>query len=386
MFRNTYICVMKNLPRNCIHLSTILSKYNIFLNHRIYYHVQNDVITNSYVWKKNNTFDLHTTMIRYNLELWTRQESFILMEKFIDELIGRNLSNHDKMLLKLFIRFDWNGNNLYHHHILELYKRDKLHLFCKYLCNVMFERGYEDKYPFGQQLSISITTNKMQEGLNFKHTIDNTQIANSWKGDKIDFITKPYTLMQILEFNKFKYNFTFFEIKTKKIWTILENKWPTKFYTDWHNNTIVALEFNNTAEQNEQIEYLKDYFDDEQINLLMMTNIDRFTSFREYFYFGLKIFYYLVTRKYYFHCDDHTTIVFLSVIIILRYRNNGSLASFDSNVHPLASYSRRQAWLKKAANINMTLQNDSNLKLDFLKGNRLNLGAGNNDMVVKIGI
>ncbi|ABC74923.1 transcription regulator [Neodiprion abietis nucleopolyhedrovirus] len=383
-FRVEYTTMVSNLPRNCCHIATILSKYGIARDNQIYYKANTDSIVYNFVYRANNTVDLHCTLIRYDLSQFGNMKKFKTMEKFVDELLGKNLTNHEKQILKFFIRSDMNSKFEHANNIVSLYEHNKLKSFTKYLCNTMFERGYENKYPFGQQLSIYVTTNKMQEGLNFKHSNYDSQIVNSWKGDKICSVTKPYSLMQILEFNKFKYNFTFFEIKNKHIWTLIKDLWFDKTYMDWKNNNIIAVEFANAAEQECHFATLKPYFEKKEINLLMMTNFNKYDSFINNFYFALKIFYYLVTRKYYFDYDDITTIQFLSIITIIRIRNKNSLASFNSNIHPLAAYSRRQSWLKKAANQHTKICNDSNLKLDFLKGCRLNLGAGDNDLVIKI--
>ncbi|AAQ99076.1 unknown [Neodiprion lecontei nucleopolyhedrovirus] len=383
-FRVEYNTLVSNLPRNCCHIASILCKYAIVRDNQIYYKADTDSIVYNFVYRANNTVDMHCTLIRYDLSYFKTINSFQIMENFVDELLGKNLNDHEKKILKFFIRSDMNSKFEHADNVVNLYKRRKLKSFTKYLCNTVFERGYENKYPFGQQFSIYVTTNKMQEGLNFKHSNYDSQIVNSWKGDKICSVTKPHSLMQILEFNKFKYNFTFFEIKNEHMWTLIKDLWPDKTYMDWNNNNIIAVEFSNVGEQENHFATLKPYFDKKEINLLMMTNFYKHDVFLNNFYFALKIFYYLVTRKYYFDYDDITTIKFLSIITIIRIRNKNSLASFNPNVHPLAAYSRRQSWLKKAASQHTKICNDFNLKLDFLKGCRLNLGAGDNDLVIKI--
>ena len=110
---------------------------------------------------------LDVTFVRFyleNVDQCTPDDLEVFVEH--SRLVGVRSPEDRKLLLILLKNLWFKGDFKRLRKFVQLSDYTKV---LKFVENCLWERGYEDFYTLGQQLSIRMTTNLIQSGLDFKH-------------------------------------------------------------------------------------------------------------------------------------------------------------------------------------------------------------------------
>ncbi|AAZ38292.1 P47 [Agrotis segetum nucleopolyhedrovirus A] len=303
--------------------------------------------------------------------------------------VTRNqLSAHDMRLFKLLVYDRWCKGDFRRLHRM-LTQRDVRSLIT-FACNVLWERGYEDHYTLGQQLSIRITTKLIQSGLDFKHQqdSDNTDAVvvpgRGWDSKIFEKLISSITsISDVIKRHKSSNKFIVLEIDSvncEAIKECLRQQFAVVNNIQIFNVCAVHLD-----EDKNSLQYLiklSHLIADKMINVLFVTDVEYYlkqNNYMFYLYNSLKMYYYCLCNKFVFEYQDYEIIFLLNLIVSLEWHNRGHLNSFTlekSQIYnPLELSTRRLNSIKRAAAQSRLINNDNEIKIDFIKGKRMKMGT-----------
>lgn len=275
--------------------------------------------------------------------------------------------------------------------ILNLKDHSRLSSFVE---NCLWERGYEDNYTLGQQMSIRMTTNLIQSGLDFKHHVkdDRETGARGWKCK--EFEKSVSTIKSVADITKrYKWNRTYVVLELDNnniayLKSLLESHFEGVVTNDLTPNVCVVK--NGESPSICVLRRIVPLMKKRLVNVLFVTDTENYLRTHNLFYLynSVKFYYYCLKNRFVFHYDDYETLYFIHTIVSLEVINGGSLNSFTLEkspiMHPLELNSRRCNALKRAAVSNKTLCNDMDLKVDFIRGRRITTGTHDPDRFVYV--
>nr|UYX49690.1 P47 [Darna trima granulovirus] len=255
----------------------------------------------------------------------------------------------------------------------------------RFIENCMWERNYEDYYTLGQQLSIRMTTNLIQSGLDFKHHTakDNssTLYGRGWKCDEFEKILLSIkSVADITKRYKCTQTYVMLEIDSNNV-VYAKSLLNANFLVitnDAIDNVCLIKSEGGSAPVLERLQLM---IEARLVNVLFVTDTENYLHTHAVFYVynSMKFYYYCLKNKFVFYTDDYETLYFVYTIVMLEIVNGGCLNSFTLEkspvMHPLELNSRRCNALKRAAAYNKTVHNDMELKVDFIKGKRITTGS-----------
>nr|WPN08681.1 p47 [Cnaphalocrocis medinalis granulovirus] len=274
--------------------------------------------------------------------------------------------------------------------IIELPNHSQLVQFIE---NCIWERSYEDNYTLGQQLSIRLTTNLIQSGLDFKHHINNNKnfIGRGWQCE--DFEKLIMSISNVADITKrYKCSVTYIvlELDTNNsdcVIKLLSRHYRVVLNTVLHNTCLIVTKKPSSCVLKQLSQLILHKF----INVVFVTDTENYLYTQHklfYVYNSMKFYYYCLKNKFVFVYEDYETLYFVYTIIMLEMLNGGCLNTFTLEksplMHPLELNSRRCNALKRAANCNKTMHNDMDLKVDFIKGKRIPTGTHDPSRIVLI--
>jgi hypothetical protein len=398
---------MERIPRSLEPLIVILSQYYVLSIKGYSYNKHTDILEHSIKRLFDNKFNINITFFRYNKtaalsadDKIYNPDNLILFSKLIfQDMVGINLNmilmflesvvresvSYIPKIYNIFLQ-DINKNTTYH--------RKNLYVHIK---QIVFERGYENYYTFGQQLNVAITTNQMQTSLNFKHMQQNVSIADrGWENPIISMQLKKIELVDLLNVPKKPNLLLVFEVLAVKDESIFDE--IIQYITQYdkikvHYNTkyksIICIDATNDSLENVN-NHLQVLLSGKYIQLIFTSNIMALINNREpeyYFYYSIKYYYYLVTGKYFFDNDQFILMV-IYILAYLHYYNKGSLNSFNlekqSHFNPLQANSRRLCSLQRAAHSKRQIENEVTTKINFIEGTNINCSGNINSFIMNI--
>ncbi|AAM70259.1 P47 [Phthorimaea operculella granulovirus] len=263
----------------------------------------------------------------------------------------------------------------------------------RFVENCLWERSYEDNYTLGQQLSIRMTTNLIQSGLDFKHHVGNNAVIKNCRGWNSEEMEKIFanlnSVADITKRYKCSHVFVVLEIDTNNSQYAMEllNRHFDNVITNNYLDNVCAIRCTNSGIV---LESLTPLYEHRLINLLFVTDTETYlhTNNLFYIYNSMKFYYYCLKNRFVFEYSDYETLYYIYTVVVLETINGGCLNSFTLEkspvMHPLELNSRRCNALKRAAAYNKTIRSDMELKVDFIKGKRITTGTHNPNRIVEI--
>ncbi|QHB21703.1 p47 [Artaxa digramma nucleopolyhedrovirus] len=379
------------LPQCCKHLADQLSAYHLYLQKfdsiendvapttKYHYSIKNKVYVNDEGFVKLSRINV---VFNFDFLHCTTPEQ---IEHYIDAT-KTQLTLHDRCMLKLLAKDRWyKGDYVRLEKILKATNVDRL---IDFACNTMWERGYENHYTLGQQLSIRITTKLIQSGLDFKHQTDRAEdcvvLSRGWDDVIFEkFLNSITSISDVIKRHRFCKKYIVLELTPNNSVAIKAYlKENYKIITNKHLNNMCAIEMD--PDKNSLI-YLKKFthlLREKIVNVLFVTDLEcymKLDNYMFYLYNSLKLYYYCLTGKFVFEKQDYEIIFLLNLIVCLEWNNGGHLNSFtlekSSIYNPLELSTRRLNSIKRAAAQSRVLVNDNEIKIDFIKGKRIKTGT-----------
>lgn len=314
------------------------------------------------------------------------------VDDYVD-LTRTELSAHDANMLKLVCRDRWYKGDV--DRLRRILKQQCVNDLIKFACNVMWERGYEDHYTLGQQLSILITTKLIQSGLDFKHQPDTAVPVSvrGWQDATFEkYLLSLSSVSEIIKRHVFSKKYICLEVASTHWHAVvqaLENE-GFQLVFNAHTPHVLLICVDNDKNSMLYLRKLTHLLQTSVINLLFATDVEfymRVDNFMFYLYNSLKFYYYCLKNKFAFESSDRTTLFLLFTIISLEWFNKGHLNSFTlekSTLHnPLELATRRLNSVKRAAQQNRTVECDSEIGIDYIRGKRVRTGTHYGQRVVQ---
>lgn len=370
------------LPQCCKYLSESLNLYGMYIQgfSSPFHVMETKVYVNDegflQIYYLNVVFDMQKL----------RNSTPVEIEHYVDATRKTILTEHEIKLLKLLARDRWYKGDFDRLHKI-LIRRDVKALI-GFACNTMWERGYENHYTLGQQLSVRITTKLIQSGLDFKHHTgreDETILTRGWDNVNFEkFINSIASISDVIKRHQCNRKYIVLELLPTDCSSLKQHLLKQQF-TLVHNrqfDNLCAIEID--ADKNSAM-YLKKFtalLRDKIVNVLFVTDVEYYlkqNNYLFYLYNSLKLYYYCLTNKFVFEKQNYEIIFLLNLIVSLEWHNGGHLNSFtlekSSIYNPLELSTRRLNSIKRAANQCRTLCNDNEIKIDFIKGKRIKTGT-----------
>ncbi|AAQ21656.1 p47 [Cryptophlebia leucotreta granulovirus] len=274
--------------------------------------------------------------------------------------------------------------------MLTLKDYTKLKAFVK---NCLWERSYENNYTLGQQLSIRMTTNLIQSGLDFKHHVNDNRSDHSRGWNCKEFEKLVSTITSVADITKrYKWQITYILLELDRnnisyTLSVLNKNFKTVISNNFIDNICLIRV---KGESLTVLKRLNNLLKHRLLNVVFVTDTENYLHIDKvfYVYISMKFYYYCLKNKFVFHQEDYETLYYIHTIILLEIFNGGSLNSFTLEkspiMHPLELNSRRCNALKRAAVYNKTLCNDMEMKVDFIKGKRITTGTHDPNRLVQI--
>ncbi|AIS92060.1 P47 [Erinnyis ello granulovirus] len=296
--------------------------------------------------------------------------------------------------LALLLKDRWYKGDMYRlKQILQLNSYTKIVAF---IDNCIWERSYEDYYTLGQQLSIRMTTNLIQSGLDFKHHVSKEKngINRGWNCVEFEKLLANITSMADIT-KRYKCNATYVMLEidgnnAEYTMSLLSQHFGCVMTNNLLKNVCAIKKVGVNKESVKVVEQLRNMIASKLVNVLFVTDTENYLHTHNIFYVynSMKFYYYCIKNKFVFDYADYETLYLLYTIVVLEIINGGSLNSFtlekSSLMHPLELNSRRCNALKRAAAYNKTLSNDMELKVDFVRGKRISTGSHNPNRIVEL--
>lgn len=337
---------------------------------------------------------LEVSFVKFSLDEECTPEDLEMFVKYAT-LAGVKTSN-DRRLLLMLLKDRWfKGDFVRLRKLLRLANFTQILVFAK---NCLWERGYEDYYTLGQQLSIRMTTNLIQSGLDFKHQIaDNgEEVVDSTRGwtDPV-FIKMLSSIKTVADITKrYKSNNTYVMLELDTVNKSLILEILKKHFIVLENETlnVCLVHCNKNKGSRLVLETLASLVFERYVNVVFVTDSEAYINSHRVFYIynSMKFYYYCLKNLFVFDYRDYETLYLIYTIVCIEILNGGCLNSFtlekSSLMNPLELNSRRVNALKRAAAQNKTLNNDMELKIDFIKGKRIKTGTNYCQRLVEINV
>ncbi|AKN80998.1 P47 [Lonomia obliqua multiple nucleopolyhedrovirus] len=401
MFVTKFEYTTQFLPQACKLNAEALILYALYLNGintKLPRLVKNDVQVNSdgfirFVFRiKVFDFNCLTSMMDATPED---------IDDYVDLTKLNTISDHDNVMFKLLCRDRWYKGDIAR--LKRLLKQRNIDDLVKFACNVMWERGYEDHYTLGQQLSIRITTKLIQSGLDFKHQPDDTvstplplsSSVRGWKDDMFEkYVQSITSISEIIKRHVFSNKYICLEVASS-CWSDLLAKLTNdeKFKIVLNSKTPYVLLIKIDEDKNSMmyLQKLINLINNKLINVLFVTDVEYYLkqkNFMFYLYNSIKFYYYCLKNKFVFSNKDRELLFLLYTIITLEWFNGGHLNSFTLEkspiYNPLELSTRRLNSIKRAAQHNRLINCDSEISIDYIRGKRVRTGTNYGKRVVNI--
>ncbi|ACI28835.1 P47 [Agrotis ipsilon multiple nucleopolyhedrovirus] len=309
----------------------------------------------------------------------------------------KDLSAHDRRIFKLLVHDRWCKGDLRRLHKM-LVRRDVSSLIT-FACNVLWERGYENHYTLGQQLSIRITTKLIQSGLDFKHQqdSDNTNTVavpgRGWNSKTFEKLIGSITsISDVIKRHKSSHKYIVVEIDLVNCDAVKEClREQFTLVNNTHIDNVCAIQLDDDKNSLQYLVKLSQLIADKLINVLFVTDVEFYlkqNNYMFYLYSSLKMYYYCLCNKFVFEFRDYEIIFLLNLIVSLEWHNRGHLNSFTlekSQIYnPLELSTRRLNSIKRAAAQSRIINNDNEIKIDFIKGKRMKMGTHYGQRILEI--
>ncbi|AKS25397.1 p47 [Clostera anastomosis granulovirus B] len=262
--------------------------------------------------------------------------------------------------------------------------------------NCMWERSYEDYYTLGQQLSIRMTTNLIQSGLDFKHHVSKEKNVSGRGWNCVEFEKLLSNITSMADITKrYKCNATYVMLEIDNnnahyVISLLSQHFSCIVTNNLLENVCIIKEVGVGKESVKVVERLRNIIGARLVNVIFVTDTENYlhTHNTFYLYNSMKFYYYCLKNRFVFLYCDYETLYLLYTIVVLEIINGGCLNSFtlekSTLMHPLELNSRRCNALKRAAAYNKTLSNDMELKVDFVQGKRISTGSHDPNRLVEL--
>lgn len=382
------------LPNCCKYIKESIFKY-LCLNVNIDPYIKNIVIKketlnvtcDNYI---SFTFDCVIFNLNYIEQSLPEDITIYIGEQFKDKL-----TNHQQFLLNFLCTDRWYKGDFKRLSAILLAPLEIVKKLTVYACNCLWERSYEDKYPLGLQFCIRITTKFIQSGLDFKHTIVSNECKTQvWSDGAFDkFLNSLSTLSDIIKRHKYIKKYVVLELDTEyytELITLLREDFKDVI-TNANVNNVCAITMDDDKDSRQYLLKLSDLVMNKQVNVLFVTDVEVYyksNNFLFYLYNSLKLYYYCLTKRFVFLKEDYEIIFLIVVIVYLEWFNGGHLNGFTLEKSqlsdPLESSSRRVNSLKSAATSRRTLNNCIDMKIDYIKGSKVNTGMNSGPRLATI--
>ncbi|AXS67695.1 p47 [Cryptophlebia peltastica nucleopolyhedrovirus] len=394
MFAIYYKTSTQRLPQCCKYLADPIGNYLLHLQ-GMPPKTSKHILWESIDVDDENFITLHRKVVVFDMAC-LRSSKPDQIDQYID-VSRKSLNEHDKNMLKLMARDRWYKGDFDRLH--KMLKQNDVADLIAFACNVMWERGYENNYTLGQQLSIRITTKLIQSGLDFKHQNNDdprkTIGARGWKNDKYfeKFLSSIASISDVIKRHRCAKKYIVLE---------LANDYNENLKELFVNNQFVVIEnvyLKNVCaicidDDKNSMQYLLKFsqlIQDKIINVLFVTDVDHYyktNNYMFYLYNSLKLYYYCLQNKFVFEKRDSEIIFLLNMIISLEWHNGGHLNSFTLEksllYNPLELSTRRLNSIKRSAAQSRVVQNNNEIKIDFIKGKRIKTGTHYSHRIVQL--
>ncbi|ACH88659.1 p47 [Helicoverpa armigera multiple nucleopolyhedrovirus] len=385
-FARYHVTRTQPLPQCCKYLSDPLALYLLYVN-------QVDVTHTRYVLNKTIQVDddgfvvLQQVSVYFDLEFLETTSSPRDLDQYA-QVTRPNMTEHDMRVYKLLLRDRWYKGDFVR--LKKMMLQQDVSALLTFACNVLWERGYEDNYTLGQQLSIRITTKLIQSGLDFKHQQDSdntdavTVPGRGWNSKVLEkFIGSITSISDVIKRHKCSLKYIVIEIDLANCarvkvclnehFTVIDNA---------HTENICAIQLDDDKNSLQYLVKLSKLIADKIINVLFVTDVEFYVKQNDYLFYlynSLKLYYYCLCNKFVFEFKDYEIIFLLNLIVSLEWHNRGHLNSFTlekSQIYnPLELSTRRLNSIKRAATQSRVICNDNEIKIDFIKGKRMKMGT-----------
>ncbi|QDL56990.1 P47 [Dione juno nucleopolyhedrovirus] len=397
MFAQTLDCTTQFLPAVCrAHEETFLL-YNLYVNgvdvhlpRRVTRQVQVDA--DGFVRFVFNVKIFHFE----NLTCTTRATPQDL-DDYVD-VTRRALSAHDAAVFKLVCRDRWYKGDA--QRLRRILRQPCVTNLIKFACNVMWERGYEDHYTLGQQLSILITTKLIQSGLDFKHQPDTTTTTTTsssvrgWQDATFEkYLLSLSSVSEIIKRHVFSKKYLCLEVAATYWNAVVQalRDEGLQLVLNEHTPHVMLICVDDDKNSMLYLRKLTHLLQTRVVNLLFVTDVEfymRANNFMFYLYNSLKFYYYCLKNKFAFESGDKSTLFLLYIIISLEWFNKGHLNSFtlekSALYNPLELATRRLNSIKRAAQQNRVVACDSEIGVDYIRGKRVRTGTHYGQRIVQL--
>jgi Baculovirus P47 protein len=373
------------LPQSCKYLCDPFILYALYLNgaqNDVPKSVKSEIQVNSDGFIR---FVFKLKLFRINNLTHINQTTPRDVDDYID-LTRNNISEHDKKVLKLICRDRWYKGDA--NRLKKILKQPCVDDLIKFACNTLWERGYEDHYTLGQQMSIRITTKLIQSGLDFKHqpdTCSSTISIRGWNDATFEKYLRSITsISEIIKRHTFSKKYICLEVASNYWSDILNvlNQENLKLILNSKTPYVLLIEIDDDKNSLIYLKKLSYLMRQKLINVLFVTDVEHYikvNNFLFYLYNSLKFYYYCLKNKFIFDASDKEIYFLLYTIICLEWYNGGHLNSFTlekSSLHnPLELPTRRWNSIKRAAQQNRIISCDSEIGMDYNYGKRVRTGT-----------
>nr|WRQ96550.1 p47 [Mamestra configurata nucleopolyhedrovirus A] len=385
-FARYHVTRTQPLPQCCKYLSDPLALYLLYVN-------QVDVTQTRYVLNKTIQVDddgfvvLQQVSVYFDFHFLETTSSPRDLDQYA-QVTRPNMTDHDMRVYKLLLRDRWYKGDFVR--LKKMMLQQDVSALLTFACNVLWERGYEDNYTLGQQLSIRITTKLIQSGLDFKHQQDSdntnavTVPGRGWNSKVLEkFIGSITSISDVIKRHKCSLKYIIIEIDLANCARVKEclNEHFTVI-NNAHTENICAIQLDDDKNSLQYLVKLSKLIADKIINVLFVTDVEFYVkqnNYPFYLYNSLKLYYYCLCNKFVFEFKDYEIIFLLNLIVSLEWHNRGHLNSFTlekSQIYnPLELSTRRLNSIKRAATQSRVICNDNEIKIDFIKGKRMKMGT-----------
>nr|WRQ96381.1 p47 [Mamestra configurata nucleopolyhedrovirus A] len=385
-FARYHVTRTQPLPQCCKYLSDPLALYLLYVN-------QVDVTQTRYVLNKTIQVDddgfvvLQQVSVYFDFHFLETTSSPRDLDQYA-QVTRPNMTDHDMRVYKLLLRDRWYKGDFVR--LKKMMLQQDVSALLTFACNVLWERGYEDNYTLGQQLSIRITTKLIQSGLDFKHQQDSdntnavTVPGRGWNSKVLEkFIGSITSISDVIKRHKCSLKYIVIEIDLANCARVKEclNEHFTVI-NNAHTENICAIQLDDDKNSLQYLVKLSKLIADKIINVLFVTDVEFYVKQNNYLFYlynSLKLYYYCLCNKFVFEFKDYEIIFLLNLIVSLEWHNRGHLNSFTlekSQIYnPLELSTRRLNSIKRAATQSRVICNDNEIKIDFIKGKRMKMGT-----------
>jgi Baculovirus P47 protein len=384
-FARFHVTRTQSLPQCCKFLADPLSSYLLYVNGV-------DVSQKRYVLSKNIEVDddgfvvLKQTCVFFDMNhLNTATPSDL--DCYVD-VTRADMSRHDSRIYKILLRDRWYKNDTVR--LRKMMVQRDVSALITFACNVLWERGYENHYTLGQQLSIRITTKLIQSGLDFKHQQDSDNTSaivvpgRGWDNKAFEkFIGSITSISDVIKRHKCSQKYLIVEIDLENC-ALVKECFAENFMiiNNAHIDNVCVIQLDDDKNSLQYLVKLSKLISDKIINVLFVTDVEFYlkqNNYLFYLYNSMKLYYYCLCNKFVFEFKDYEIIFLLNLIISLEWHNRGHLNSFTlekSQIYnPLELSTRRLNSIKRAATQSRVITNDNEIKVDFIKGKRMKMGT-----------